>query len=254
MSKDFNDISDKVKENWNNYVGEFKKCLNDLKNRETFYKQIPNLLTVFRVVGMIPFNILFLTGNMYAAIILLGVILLTDFFDGKIARKYGIATKFGADLDAICDKIMSFGLITPLIIESPLLIINLFLEISIASINFYRRIKGIDTKTLFSGKIKTWLLSITLGLGYLTKFITDVQSLFVLFSLVTIPAQVKTTCDYVKYSTLENKEKNEEFSNDEINTIITKEEQIEKMIREKEFLLSLNEKDNKNVKVKKRKK
>lgn len=256
MNKDFSDISGKVKENWNHYMCEFKKCFNDLKHKNTFYKQIPNLLTVFRVVGMIPVNVLFLTGNMIGGIVLLGILLLTDFFDGKIARKYGVDTKFGADLDAICDKIMTFGLIIPLIVECPLLIINLLLEASIATINVFGRLRGIDTRTLFSGKIKTWLLSVTLGLGYLTKFITDVHSLFVLFSLITVPSQVITTYDYIRYSFKEDKRINEDKFEEKIEMTneLTNEEKINELVKEKEFLLSSKKKVNNGIKVKKRNK
>lgn len=256
MDKDFSEILDKVKENWNRYMNEFKNSFNDLKHKSTFYKQIPNLLTIFRVVGMIPVNIFFLTGNMILGILLLGILLLTDFFDGKIARKYGIATKFGADLDAVCDKIMTFGLIIPLIIECPLLIINLLLEASIATINVFGRLKGIDTKTLFNGKVKTWLLSLTLGLGYLAKFITDVHSLFVLFSLITIPSQVITTCDYVRYSFKEERKIKTEKNTDkvDINVELTKEEKINELVREKKFLMSMKQEVNNRVKVKKKNK
>jgi len=52
-----------------NYKSEILECFNDLKSKKTFYKQIPNLLTVSRAVGVIPINILFFTGNIYAALI-----------------------------------------------------------------------------------------------------------------------------------------------------------------------------------------
>ena len=177
MKNDFKKILATIKENWNYYMGEFKKCFEDLKHKDTFYKQIPNLLTASRAVGMIPVNILFLTGNMVSGMVLLGLLLSTD---GKIARKYGIVSKFGADLDAVCDKIMAIGLMLPLLFDMPLLIFNGLLEVIIASFNVMGRLEGIDTKTLFSGKVKTWFLSLTLALGYLAKFIPGCHILFAL--------------------------------------------------------------------------
>lgn len=246
-----------IKEKWNYYMEEFKNCFNDLKHKETFYKQIPNLLTASRAIGMIPVNILFLTGNMVPGIVLLGILLSTDFFDGKIARKYGIVSKFGADLDAICDKIMAIGLMIPLIFSSPILVLNILMEVIIASFNVMGRINGVDTKTLYSGKIKTWFLSLTLGLGYLAKFIPTCNPIFMLSSLVTIPIQIKTALDYKNY--ISNAKNMNSLNNDndlEKNEykLSDRQKQINDLKREKEFLLSCKDKENKKEKIKKRKK
>lgn len=257
MKKDFKEILSTIKENWNNYMVEFKKCFEDLKHKETFYKQIPNLLTVSRAVGMIPVNILFLTGNMVPGMILLGLLLSTDFFDGKIARKYGIVSKFGADLDAVCDKIMAVGLMLPLLFDLPLLIFNGLLEVLIASFNVMGRLEGIDTKTLFSGKVKTWFLSLTLALGYLAKFIPGCKILFALSSLVTIPVQIETVLDYEKYINNAKKEQQEKETSEEEkidNVVSNKQDKINELKKEKEFLLSMNEEKKETDKTKTRKK
>lgn len=75
--------------------------------------KIPLYLTLFRliiaplvfpflVILFLPHNILFL--NIMLAIIFLGISL-TDFFDGYIARLYGVETKLGKMLDHIADKV-----------------------------------------------------------------------------------------------------------------------------------------------------
>ena len=254
MKKGFKEMLPTIKENWNRYMNEFKKCFDDLKHKETFYKQIPNLLTASRAVGMIPVNILFLTGNMVPGIILLGMLLSTDFFDGKIARKYGIESKFGADLDAICDKIMAIGLMIPLFFVSPLLLINVLLEGIIAIMNVTGRLKGLNTKTLFSGKVKTWFLSLTLGLGYLTKFIPSGYVAFVLSSLVTMPIQIKAIFDYKKYIAREEKiNMINEMNNNYIDleqVLSDREQKIEDLKKEKEFLLSIQEEVDAKSKIK----
>ena len=186
MKKRFNkdkNINSNIKENWLYYKKEIKNSLNDLKHKNTFYKQIPNLLTVTRVVGMIPVSILMITGNTLIGVLLLGTILSTDYFDGKIARKYGITSKFGADLDAVCDKIMACLLIVPLIITNPILIFTMILEGLISFANVKARINGIDAKTIFIGKIKTWFLSVTLLFGYLSKIVGFGYSAFLILSV-----------------------------------------------------------------------
>lgn len=61
---------------------------------------LPNKLTTFRVI-LIPFFVFFLLapyfegyGN-YIALVIFIVASLTDFLDGKIARKYNLVTNFG---------------------------------------------------------------------------------------------------------------------------------------------------------------
>jgi len=247
-----------ISEYMKKYEEDFKRVKEDLSDIKTWYKQIPNLLTASRAIGMIPVNILFLTGNMVPGIVLLGILLSTDFFDGKIARKYGIVSKFGADLDAICDKIMALGLMIPLVFDTPLLIFNVLLEVIIAMYNVMGRIDGVDTKTLFSGKVKTWFLSLTLGLGYLAKFIPFCSPILIPSSVVTLIAQIKTGLDYQKY--IDNAKEMNILNNDKNDDngveyeLSDRQKQINDLRKEKEFLLSSKDKENKREKIKKRKK
>ena len=66
---------------------------------------LPNKLTTFRVI-LIPFFVFFLLapyfegyGN-YIALVIFIVASLTDFLDGKIARKYNLVTNFGKFIPA----------------------------------------------------------------------------------------------------------------------------------------------------------
>ena len=72
-------------------------------------RNIPNTLTLFRVI-LIPFYILFFYlpqswSNLVAAAIFV-LAALTDLFDGFLARKLNVCSKFGAFLDPVADKIM----------------------------------------------------------------------------------------------------------------------------------------------------
>lgn len=238
-----------VREYIDKYVEEVKKCINDLKHKDTFYKQIPNLLTFSRLVGMIPINILFFTGNTIPAIILTGLILSTDFFDGKLARKFNVQSKFGADLDAICDKFMFLGLSLPLIISNPVLITNFIFEGIISFINVLGRVKGLDTKTIFAGKIKTWFLSGSILAGYLVKFFSINSSILNILSYITLGSQIITVDNYIreykKMKNIENNNCNLEYNDvvkdDDDNNIAN---QINDLKREKEFLLESMKIDN----------
>lgn len=73
---------------------------------------LPNILTVLRIamaLGVMRF--LFLPGfwPKLAALILFLLATLTDWVDGKLARKWGQITEFGALWDPIADKLLILG-------------------------------------------------------------------------------------------------------------------------------------------------
>ena len=72
---------------------------------------LPNKLTMFRVI-LIPFFVFFLLapyfegyGNCIAVAIFI-IASITDFLDGKIARKYNLVTNFGTFMDPLADKLL----------------------------------------------------------------------------------------------------------------------------------------------------
>ena len=86
---------------------------------------IPNILSSFRVILAFVFLIVFYQSGLdnresyLTAIILISA--LTDFLDGKIARKFNMVSELGKILDPIADKITQGVLILCLMKEYPLL-------------------------------------------------------------------------------------------------------------------------------------
>lgn len=71
---------------------------------------LPNKLTVLRVI-MIPFFMAALLieklpFNIFIALAFFAIASITDWFDGKIARKYNLVTTFGKFLDPLADKML----------------------------------------------------------------------------------------------------------------------------------------------------
>jgi CDP-diacylglycerol--glycerol-3-phosphate 3-phosphatidyltransferase len=73
-------------------------------NFRTLFR-LANLLTFSRLLLTLPFFLFFRAKLMVPAAIIFGLAALTDYFDGRIARKQGI-TSFGSFMDSIVDKIL----------------------------------------------------------------------------------------------------------------------------------------------------
>lgn len=71
---------------------------------------LPNKLTILRILLIVPFVILMeipgIEWARYVAFIVFVVASLTDLLDGKIARKYGLVTNFGKFADPLADKLL----------------------------------------------------------------------------------------------------------------------------------------------------
>lgn len=72
---------------------------------------LPNKLTVLRVILIVPFVVCMLVPSlgetgMYAAVAIFIIASLTDLLDGKIARKYNLVTNFGKFMDPLADKLL----------------------------------------------------------------------------------------------------------------------------------------------------
>lgn len=66
---------------------------------------IPNTLTVLRIVLIIPFMCLYLGGHIRAAVLVLIIAGLTDALDGFVARHFNQFTELGQMLDPLSDKL-----------------------------------------------------------------------------------------------------------------------------------------------------
>ena len=134
---------------------------------------IPNLLSLFRLILIPVYILIYLNAqeatDYYLAGGILAVSCLTDMIDGKIARRYNMITSLGKLLDPLADKATQFSLILCLTIkvENHLLwsLVGLFVlkEGFQAIAGCVRLRKGIMLKgALFSGKICTTILFISL--------------------------------------------------------------------------------------------
>lgn len=125
---------------------------------------LPNKLTLFRVV-LIPFFVLFLLapyfegyGN-YIAVAIFIVASITDFLDGKIARKYNLVTNFGKFMDPLADKLLVCSALICLIqlelIPAWVVIIIIAREFIISGFRLVASDNGVVIAASYWGKFKT---------------------------------------------------------------------------------------------------
>lgn len=69
------------------------------------WNTIPNWLSYIRIVLVPVFAVLFLKGYIGWALIVLAISGLSDFFDGKIARKFNQVSDLGKIIDPVADKL-----------------------------------------------------------------------------------------------------------------------------------------------------
>lgn len=192
-----------MKELLKEFWSEFKEEASSIK-KNGIKTQIPNMLTFSRALAPLLVVPTILLGRIDIAICELVLFELTDFLDGRLARKYNCVSKFGIKLDAVCDKLFALGIMIPAIIKYPVLVINLILELCISYINMLSELKNNNPKSNMVGKIKTVFLSITLVLAYLPK----VDGIYVLMaSIFTFMFQIGAFVKYRESDLNKDKEK-----------------------------------------------
>lgn len=145
---------------------------------------LPNCITATRLLFMIPCIALGIAGNITTAGLWFILAASTDGIDGFVARKLHQVTKFGAHFDAIVDKIIMLGVLPMVFLESPLIIINLFYELTIGLLNTYStKVKKNHLHTSQLGRKKQVLLCILLTTGYLK----NVSPIFSTLSIALVP-------------------------------------------------------------------
>ncbi len=196
-----------MKELFSEFIKEFISDVKNIKN-DGIKKHIPNILTFSRALAPVIVIPTIFLNKLDWVIIELAILAMTDFLDGKLARKYGVVSLFGRKLDAVCDKIFALSLVIPATFKFQILLFNLILELAISYVNLKSQLKGNMPVSTVIGKIKTTFLSITLILIYMPNI-----SYNVLFyaSIGTLLLQVWALVKYINIDI--DKDKKKKFKN-----------------------------------------
>lgn len=170
---------------------------------------LPNKLTLFRIVLIVPFVLLLLGGaygwfgedTMLTDWIALGIFViasLTDLLDGKIARKYNLITDFGKFMDPLADKLLVCSAMIALIemdrIPAWVVIIIIAREFIISGFRLIASDNGIVIAASYWGKFKT-----TFQMVMIILMIANIPQLTLLTNIVMWVALVLTIVSLVDY-------------------------------------------------------
>ena len=156
---------------------------------------LPNKLTVFRMILIVPFVFVMLsdifgTAGKWIALALFVIASLTDLLDGKIARKYNLVTNFGKFMDPLADKLLVCAAMICLVetgkIPSWVVIIIISREFIISGFRLIASDNGIVIAASYWGKFKTVFQMVLIMTALLEPVLYEI--IFMIFK--KIPAGV----------------------------------------------------------------
>ncbi len=169
---------------------------------------IPNIITIFRIILVVPITICLIQNQYLGAVFLFSLAAISDVLDGWIARKLNMQTKIGAVLDPLADKLLinyTFVVLTiksyiPLILFATILTKDIILvvgsTIEVLSVN---SISNIKIKASISGKASTFLQVVVIALVFFRIFkIYFNPVLFAFFVYTTMGFAIFSLLSYIK--------------------------------------------------------
>lgn len=194
---------------------DIKVMFKEFFNKETNKKQRANMWTFSRLVLAFFIPIMALLGKILTEpifyIFTVGLTsfgTLTDFMDGRSARKHKSMSYFGLRLDILADKVFAFMQAITLSLINPLFLFNILGEamISYTNLHYQKKYSHLVPKSSYIGKVKQWPLSAAFILGYLSIFLpqlTLTTNIFIFISFIMELVVFKNYIDINNYKVRE---------------------------------------------------
>ncbi|AMD95773.1 CDP-diacylglycerol--glycerol-3-phosphate 3-phosphatidyltransferase [Leptotrichia sp. oral taxon 847] len=160
---------------------------------------LPNKLATLRIILVVPFVIILtlalnsesqvfeITMRIFATIIFAGASI-TDYYDGKIARKYNLITNLGKLLDPLADKILVISALVTLTkfdkISLWLVLIIIFRELLITGLRSIVAAEGVVIAAGNLGKWKTFVQMVVLIIIILFPLDSKLNNILLLIPVI----------------------------------------------------------------------
>ena len=200
-------MKEEIKKYWKEFKSGTKTMFKEFFNKDTNKKQRANMWTFARfiipIITLITSIIAISTASIplfIATGIIAGMGAVTDYFDGKSARKHGSTSEYGKILDQASDKFFAGIIGINLLFLNPNYIYVLLGEALIAAINIGYKLKNKDLSisSTMIGRIKEWPLFFTLALGYLSTIDPTLLLVSNYSIILTTVFQLTTAVSYIK--------------------------------------------------------
>lgn len=133
---------------------------------------VVNCLTMVRIIGVFCLLPIYHSHGGVAAAVLSIICYLTDFLDGILARKFKVVSFFGSVFDGIADKAFTVANLFVLLTITKFALIPILFEVAIVTIQSIKYHNNINVQSSMAGKIKTWIIALTVIVLYL---LTDIE-------------------------------------------------------------------------------
>ncbi len=162
-------------------------------------KYIPNILTISRLLMLPLMLFLAFKQKIFGLLVVGAIVFLTDALDGFLARKWHATSDFGAFLDVVADKVTAIGLLLFLVFNRQVYMYIFILELLIAFFNLYVYQRMRIVNSLLIGKLKTWVIFVTILVGFASILWPNVMVLVNILAIVTLLFQALTLLSYVLF-------------------------------------------------------
>lgn len=162
---------------------------------------VPNTLTILRMILIIPFVILLLNGADIPAVVIFIIASFTDMLDGKIARKYNLVTNFGKFMDPLADKLLVCSALICLVemerLAAWIVIVIISREFIISGFRLVASDNGIVIAASYWGKFKTVFQMIMVVVLMLNIQNSVFQMLGTILIWISVALTIISLVDYV---------------------------------------------------------
>lgn len=170
-----------------------------------YLHNIPNAISMFRLLLVLPIAIAIVEGEFVFSLVLFCIAGISDGLDGYFARKYGWVTAFGKIIDPLADKLLLLVTTVTLGLLGHFPVMVLFLMIAkdlavVGGVLVYTALAGFpEVRPILVGKVTTVLQLLLIGYIMITLVASmSVVSMFMsILVWIVVIATILDGCSYL---------------------------------------------------------